>query len=455
MRAPSGSVFAWLSVVSRVPVVSYAIDHLAVDTASEDIPPSPRKAYHTGPGTPDMIELEDVLAAETRVAETARTTPLERSRTFSERTGADVRLKMEHLQRTGAFKIRGATNKIALLDEAEREAGVVAASAGNHAQGVALAATRAGVDATIVMPEYAPISKIDATRSYGAEVELHGVDYDAAAERAHEIERETGRTFVHAFDDPAVMAGQGTIGLEIAEQCPEVETVVVPIGGGGLIAGIATAITGVTDARVVGVQAEGAESAVRSLEAGEVIERESVDTIADGIATRKVGEATFEVIRERVDEVVTVSDPEIADAVTSLLERSKTLVEGAGAVSLAAAIEDRFEYDDGETIVPALCGGNIDLNVLTTVITRGLVERGRFLRVKTVLKDRPGALEELVELLSANRTNIHAIEHDRASKDIAMNAAEVELDLETRGHEHVAELLAALEAHGYAVEVLS
>ena len=402
-----------------------------------------------------MIELEDVLAAAERVAETARRTPLERSRTFSERTGADVRLKMEHLQRTGAFKIRGATNKIALLDEAEREAGVVAASAGNHAQGVALAATRAGVDATIVMPEYAPISKIDATRSYGAEVELHGVDYDAAAERAHEIERETGRTFVHAFDDPAVMAGQGTIGLEIAEQCPEVETVVVPIGGGGLIAGIATAITGVTDARVVGVQAEGAESAVRSLEAGEVIERESVDTIADGIATRKVGEATFEVIRERVDEVVTVSDPEIADAVTSLLERSKTLVEGAGAVSLVAAIEDRFEYDDGETIVPALCGGNIDLNVLTTVITRGLVERGRFLRVKTVLKDRPGALEELVELLSANRTNIHTIEHDRASKDIAMNAAEVELDLETRGHEHVAELLAALEAHGYAVEVLS
>ena len=402
-----------------------------------------------------MIELEDVLAAAERVAETARRTPLERSRTFSERTGADVRLKMEHLQRTGAFKIRGATNKIALLDEAEREAGVVAASAGNHAQGVALAATRAGVDATIVMPEYAPISKIDATCSYGAEVELHGVDYDAAAERAHEIERETGRTFVHAFDDPAVMAGQGTIGLEIAEQCPEVETVVVPIGGGGLIAGIATAITGVTDARVVGVQAEGAESAVRSLEAGEVIERESVDTIADGIATRKVGEATFEVIRERVDEVVTVSDPEIADAVTSLLERSKTLVEGAGAVSLVAAIEDRFEYDDGETIVPALCGGNIDLNVLTTVITRGLVERGRFLRVKTVLKDRPGALEELVELLSANRTNIHTIEHDRASKDIAMNAAEVELDLETRGHEHVAELLAALEAHGYAVEVLS
>ena len=402
-----------------------------------------------------MIELEDVLAARERVAETARETPLERSRTFSERTGADIRLKMEHLQRTGAFKIRGATNKIALLSDAEREAGVVAASAGNHAQGVALAATQAGVDSTIVMPEYAPIAKIDATRSYGASVELHGIDYSAAAERAHEIEREEDRTFVHAFDDPAVMAGQGTIGLEIAEQCPDVETVVVPIGGGGLIAGIATAITALTDARVVGVQAEGAESAVRSLDAGEIVERESVDTIADGIATRKVGEATFEVIEERVDEIVTVSDAEIADALTSLLERSKTLVEGAGAVALAAVTESRFDYDDGETIVPALCGGNIDLNVLTTVITRGLVERGRFLRIKTVLKDRPGALEELVGLLTEHRTNIHAIEHDRASKDIAMNAAEVELDLETRGNDHVSDLLKALEDRGYPVEVLS
>jgi threonine dehydratase len=402
-----------------------------------------------------MIELADVQAARDRVAETARETPLKHSTTFSNRADADVRLKSEHLQRTGSFKIRGATNKIALLDDAEREAGVVAASAGNHAQGVALAATRAGVDATIVMPEYAPISKINATRSYGANVELHGIDYDAAAERAHEIERTEGRVYVHAFDDPAVMAGQGTIGLEIAEQCPEVDTVVVPIGGGGLIAGIATAITELTDARVIGVQAEGAASAARSLEKGEIVERDSVDTIADGIATRKVGDATFEVIRERVDEIVTVSDPEIANALTSLLERSKTLVEGAGAVALAAVIQRRFDYADGETIVPALCGGNIDLNVLTTVITRGLVERGRFLRIKTVLKDRPGALGDLVTLLTEHRTNIHAIEHDRASKDIAMNAAEVELDLETRGHDHVTELLDALEAHGYAVTIVS
>ena len=401
-----------------------------------------------------MLELDDVVAARDRVAETVRVTPLEYSHTFSARTGAEIHLKLENFQRTGAFKIRGATNKIARLTDAEREAGVVTASAGNHAQGVALAGTRAGVDSTIVMPEYAPISKVNATRSYGAEVVLHGVDYAAAAERAHEIEREEGRTYLHAFDDPDVMAGQGTIGLEIVEQCPDVDTVVVPIGGGGLIAGVATAVTAKTDARVVGVQAEGASSVAESLRKGGRVEIDAVDTIADGIATRSVGELPFEVIRERVDEVVTVPDPEIANAVTSLLERTKAVVEGAGAVTLAAVTGEAFDYDDGETIVPLLSGGNIDLNVLTTVITRGLVERGHFLRIRTVLKDRPGALQELVETVAEHRTNIHAIEHDRASKDIAMNAAEVELDLETRGPDHVAELIAGLEAAGFEVEVL-
>ena len=401
-----------------------------------------------------MLELADVRAARDRVGETARVTPLEYSHTFSAWSGTEVHLKLENFQRTGAFKIRGATNKIARSSEAERADGVVTASAGNHAQGVALAASRIGVDATIVMPQYAPISKIKATRAYGGDVVLHGVDYAAAAERAREIERATGATYVHAFEDRDVMAGQGTIGLEITEQCPDVETVVVPVGGGGLIAGIATAVTAETDARVIGVQAAGAASAAESLAQGRIVEREAVDTIADGIATRQIGERPFEVIQERVEEVVTVTDAEIADAVTALLERSKTLVEGAGAVPLAAVLGDRFDFADGETIVPALCGGNIDLNVLTNVIRRGLVERGRFLRIRTVLKDRPGALQELVDLLAAYRTNIYAIEHDRASKDIAVNAAEVELDLETRGDDHVAELLDAMEAEGYEVEVL-
>jgi len=402
-----------------------------------------------------MLSFDDVLAARDRVAETARHTPLDYSHTFSSMTGADVHLKLELFQRTGAFKIRGATNRIATLSDDEREAGVVTASAGNHAQGVALAATRAGVDSTIVMPEQAPVSKVKATRSYGGRVVLAGRDYDEAAERAHEIEHEDGRTYVHAFDDPMVMAGQGTIGLEIYEDLPGVDTVVVPIGGGGLISGIATALKGQNeDIRVIGVQAEGASSVVPSLQKGELVERESVQTIADGIATRKVGEQTFAVIKERVDEVVTVSDPEIALAVTTLLERSKTLVEGAGAVPLAALLDGKFDYEDGETIVPALCGGNIDLNVLTNVVMRGLVETGRYLKIRTVLTDRPGALEDLVEILSAARANIYGIEHDRTSRDIAMNDAEVVLDLETRGHDHVEELLDALDDAGYEVDVL-
>ncbi|WP_262178928.1 threonine ammonia-lyase [Haloarcula laminariae] len=402
-----------------------------------------------------MLSFEDVQAARDRVAETTRQTPLEYSHTFSAMTGAEVHLKLELFQRTGSFKLRGATNRIATLSEAERENGVVTASAGNHAQGVALAATRIGVDSTIVMPEHAPISKVKATRSYEGNVVLSGEDYDEAAERAHEIEREEGRTYVHAFDDDYVMAGQGTIGLEIYDELPEVDTVVVPIGGGGLISGIATALDGLDPSvRVVGVQAEGASSVAESLEKGHRIERDSVETIADGIATRTVGEHTFEVIQERVDEVVTVTDSEIAVALTTLLERSKTLAEGAGAVALAAVTEEKFDYADDEVIVPALCGGNIDLNTLTNVIVRGLVETGRYLRVKTVLKDRPGALEELVGVLSDQQVNIYAIEHDRTNRDVAMNDAEVELDLETRGPDHVDELLAALREHGYPVEVL-
>jgi threonine dehydratase len=402
-----------------------------------------------------MLSFEDVLAARDRVAETTRHTPLEYSHTFSAMTGADVHLKLELFQRTGSFKLRGATNRIATLSDAQREHGVVTASAGNHAQGVALAATRIGVDSTIVMPEHAPISKVKATRSYGGTVVLHGEDYDEAAERAHEIERQQGRIYVHAFDDDYVMAGQGTIGLEIYDDLPEVETVVVPIGGGGLISGVATALKGQDESvRVVGVQAEGASSVAESLAKGERVERDGVETIADGIATRTVGERTFEVIQERVDEVVTVSDSEIAVALTTLLERSKTLAEGAGAVALAAVTEGKFDYADDETIVPALCGGNIDLNTLTNVIMRGLVETGRYLRIRTVLKDRPGALEELVGVISQQDANIYAIEHDRTNRDVAMNDAEVELDLETRGPDHVDALLSALREAGYPVDVL-
>jgi len=403
-----------------------------------------------------MIELDDVLAARDRVADVARHTPLDYSHTFSDLTGADVHLKLECFQRTGSFKIRGATNRIRTLSDAEQAAGVVTASAGNHAQGVALAASRSGVDSKVVMPEAAPISKIKATKSYGAEVVLHGVDYDEAQAHAHELEEQEGRTYVHAFDDEYIMAGQATLGLEIVDDLPDLDTVVVPIGGGGLISGIATAVKAHDpDVRVVGVQAEGASTVARSLDKGGPQSVDSVDTIADGIAVRRVGERTFPVIRKRVDEVVTVSDDEIATALVLLLERGKTLVEGAGATPLAAVLEDTFDYEEGETIVPALCGGNIDLNLLTTVIMRGLVDQGRYVKVRTVLKDRPGSLNDLLDVVADERVNIYAIQHDRTNRDIAMNATEVELDLETRGPEHVDGLLDRIREEGFEVTVLN
>ncbi len=402
-----------------------------------------------------MITLADVEAAQERIGDIARRTPLTHSPMFSTLTGAEIHLKLEMFQRTGAFKIRGAANRIKTLSPSERSAGVVTASAGNHAQGVALAASRNDVASTIVMPEYAPVSKVAATEYYGGEVVLHGVDYDEAAARAHEIEHETGRTYLPAFDDSAVMAGQGTIGLEILDEYPAPDAVLVPIGGGGLISGIATAIKGRhPKTRVIGVEAEGAAKAAESLANGVVTQLDEVDTIADGIATRQVGELPFEVIKERVDEIVTVSDSDIAVALVYALERAKILVEGAGAVPLAAVLADVVEYEDGEVLVPVLSGGNIDMNMLTTVILRGLVETGRYLKIRTVLPDRPGALRELTALLAAERANIYAIQHDRTSRDIALNDAEVEIDLETRGHDHGEALLETLAAEGYDVDVL-
>jgi len=403
-----------------------------------------------------MLSLSDIRDARERVNGVARHTPLERSRTFSEMSSADVHLKLENFQRTGAFKIRGAMNRIATLSAAEREAGVVTASAGNHAQGVALAAERAGVDATVVMPKFAPVSKVKATRGYGARVRLEGVDYDEAQAYAHQLEREEGRTYVHAFDDPVVMAGQGTLGLEIVDDCPDLDTVVVPIGGGGLISGVAVAIKEqLPEVRVVGVQAEGAASAADSLKAGEVREIDSVDTIADGIATRSVGEQTLAVMADYVDEVVAVDDREIALALTLLLERSKTLVEGAGAVALAAVLSEAFAYDEDETIVAALCGGNIDLNRLGTVVRRGLVQMGRYLKITIDLKDRPGELERVSSIVARTGANVYAVHHDRTSRDVAVNAAELELELETDDAEHAADIVDALEADGYEVEIES
>jgi threonine dehydratase len=402
-----------------------------------------------------MLEYEDVLEAVDRVEGVARHTPLKPSHWFSELVGADVHLKLENYQRTGAFKIRGATNRIETLTAEQQAAGVVTASAGNHAQGVALAASRLGVEATIVMPEQADVSKVEATERYGAEVVLHGTDYNEAAARAHELEADEGLTYVHAFDDDVVMAGQGTLGVEVVEDLPAVDTVLVPIGGGGLVSGVATAVKGASpETRVIGVEAEGANSAARSLAAGHVVELAGVDTIADGLAARRVGDRTFEVIRERVDDVVTVSDSEIAVAVMLALERAKTLVEGAGAVPIAALLSEAVDVDPDEVVVPVLSGGNIDMNMLTTVLMRGLVETGRYLKIRTVLPDRSGALVELSTVIAEHQANIYAFQHDRTSRDVGLNDAEVEVDIETRGPEHVEALLSDLREQGYEVEVL-
>ena len=403
-----------------------------------------------------MIDPSAIDEARDRIADLVRETPVQRSRLLSEYTGGEVRCKLELFQRTGSFKLRGAANCIRSLSAAERDAGVITASAGNHAQGVALAATESGAEATVVMPEGASIAKIAATRSYGAEVILAGEDYVDAQRRADELAEERGLTYVHAFDDPAVIAGQGTIGLESLSSIPGTDVVIVPIGGGGLISGISTAVKAKNpDVRVVGVQASGASSVANSLAKGEVVERKSVDTIADGIAVRRVGDIAFEVISEHVDDVVTVTDDEIAIAVTRILERSKVLVEPAGAVPVAALLADEVTVEDGATVVPVLSGGNVDLNVLSTLLLRGLIQSGRYVKLRTVVKDRPGALERLSGIIGAHQANIFAIRHDRTSRDVAMNAAEVELELETRGHDHLEEIIAALGEQGYKVEILS
>jgi threonine dehydratase len=382
-------------------------------------------------------------------------TPTMHSEALSEATGADVHLKLENLQRTGAFKIRGAYNRISALDEASREAGVVCASAGNHAQGVALAARDQGVEAVICMPEDAPISKVQATRELGAEVVLEGRDYNEAYDRAREIEADRGLAFVHPYDDPDVVAGQGTIGLEILEAVPDVDTVLVCVGGGGLLAGIATAIKAQRpDTRVIGVEPTGADALHRSLAAGERVELDAVDTIADGLATRSCGEIAFQVAREHVERVVTVDDDAIAGAILHLLEDEKSLVEGAGAAAGAALLADTLDVE-GETLAALVSGGNIDVTLLDNIIDRGLARSGRHLEIEVPLPDRPGTLQKLLDVIAASRANILEIEHNRRRLDVALNVALVRVELETRGPEHVDELLATLEDAGYDARVLS
>ncbi|MBI1817845.1 MAG: threonine ammonia-lyase [Deltaproteobacteria bacterium] len=398
------------------------------------------------------ISLDQIRAARERAAGIVKVTPLDLSATFSALCQRQIHLKLENLQKTGSFKVRGALNKIQLLDEATRTRGVVTASAGNHAQGVAYAAQRAGVPVTVVMPETASFSKVTATSGYGAQVVLAGRDYSEAYAKAIELAAQQHAAFVHAFDDREVIAGQGTLGLELLEQLSDVDTVVVPVGGGGLLAGMVSALRGAgSRARIIGVQAAGASSLVPSLRSGTRVELAAVDTIADGLATRAIGAIPFDIIRSGIDDAVEVSDAEIADAVLLLLERAKTVVEGAGAVGLAACLAGRLPAPAAKVAV-LITGGNIDTNLLDRIINLGLVEEGRLFRFTTRLADRPGELQRLVTCIAACRANIHQISHERAQPGLALTQASVTLELETRGREHIAEIERGLAKAGFDVD---
>jgi len=403
------------------------------------------------------VSLSEIKAAHDRLDDEAvvRETPIETSRSLEAETGATVRLKMEHLQRTGSFKTRGAYNKLTQATAAQGEATrAVAASAGNHAQGVALAATKTGLESTIVMPKNAPQTKIDATAGYGADVVLHGHDFREAMAHAKSVVDDDS-IFVHAYDDPEIVAGQGTVGLEIASQVPNADTVIVPIGGGGLVAGVAAAISETSpDTRVVGVQAEEAATVPRSLEKGGPETIDSVQTIADGIATGGIADLTYEMIAEYVDEVVTVSDTEIAESVLFMLERTKQMVEGAGATTVAAMRSDRLDVRD-EVVVPVLSGGNLSMTDLRTVLTHGLTHRGQVVRLRVHIVDRPGEMNRVSEIIAHCGANIYEVNHERSVEELDVGNAYLQFRIETSGTDQTDRIVDAIRDAGYSVTRVS
>jgi threonine dehydratase len=360
-------------------------------------------------------------------------------------------LKADCLQKTGAFKLRGAYYKISTLTEEEKSRGVIACSAGNHAQGVAYAARDMGIPATICIPDGAPLSKIEATRSYGAEVVLVPGVYDDAYNEACRLRDEKNLTFIHPFNDYQIMAGQGTIGLEILEQLPDVDVVFVPIGGGGLISGIAYAIkTLKPECKVIGVQAAGAPSMYKSLQADRILTLPSVDTVADGIKVKTPGDLTFDMCRKYVDEVVTVSETEIASAILTILEKQKLVAEGAGAVGVAAAMYGAVDLR-GKTACAVLSGGNVDVTMLERIITRGLAKAGRTVSITTVLPDRPKALAEFLHIVSQLGANVLEVDHERSNMKADLGSCVVHLLLETRDHRHIDQIEDHLRSQGYRI----
>lgn len=398
------------------------------------------------------VSLQSVEAARQRIHADIYLSPARHSAGLSEMTGQQVFLKLDNLQRTGAFKERGALNKILTLTPAERERGVIAASAGNHAQAVAYHAGRRGLRARIVMPLMTPLVKVAATSGYGADVVLHGANYDEACAEAIRQSEADGLTFLHPFDDDEVIAGQGTIGLELLDQVPGLEAVVVPIGGGGLIAGVACALKERNPSiRVIGVQTERLPSMLRAQEAGHPVTIPAEATIADGIAVRRAGENTVPLVARYVDELVTVDEEEIASAILVLLEREKTLAEGAGAAALAALLHRKTSLDGRRTAV-LVCGGNIDVTLLARIIERGLVRDGRRTRIRVHLTDRPGALHQLTRIIADLRANIVQTAHDRAYYGVSLGDTVIDFTLETRGAHHIREIGDALTQAGYRHE---
>ncbi|HEU4962941.1 MAG TPA: threonine ammonia-lyase [Bacilli bacterium] len=378
-------------------------------------------------------------------------TPLDYSKTFSNYSNNEIYLKLENLQKTGSFKIRGAFHKIAQLTDEEKKHGVIAASAGNHAQGVAYGAANAGIPCVIVMPEAAPLAKVEATTAYGAEVILSGKNYDEAYGKALEIQQERGMTFVHAFNDPDVIAGQGTIALEILEQLPDVDVLVAPIGGGGLVSGIAAAAKLIKpDIRIVGVEAAGASCMRTSLDNDAITTLDTAVTIADGICVRTPGDITFDMTRKLVDHVVTVEEEEIAKAMLLAVERNKMVVEGAGASGLAAGLYQKLPFKNKKVAV-IITGGNVDVNFLSRIIERGLVEAGRYLRITTKVPDKPGVLQDVLSVFSDQRANIIGIHHNRLSQSIMLGEAEIEIEVETRDRKHQDVILKHLHDAGFRV----
>ena len=399
-----------------------------------------------------MITLDDIRAARGRIQGSIRPTPALYSETLSREAANEVYLKLENMNVTGSFKERGALNKLLLLTAEERARGVITASAGNHAQAVAYHASRTGTRAEICMPVFTPLIKVTATRSWGATVILYGDNFDEALEEARRRERAEGLVFVHGFDDDAVIAGQGVIGLELLEQVPDLEAVIVPVGGGGLIGGVACAVKeSKPGVRVIGVQTKALPSMQAAIQAHHPVMLPPAQTIADGIAVRQAGSRTLELAEKYVDEMVTVDDEEIAAAILRLLERQKVLAEGAGASGVAALLQRKASLQ-GKRTAALIGGGNIDVTLLSRIIERGLVKDGRLVRVRIPLPDHPGALQRLTTVIASAHSNIVQVVHDRAYFGAHLGEGIVDITLETRGPEHVEELTAKLAQAGYRIE---